>query len=175
MEASMHAIRAHLAGGPGIWSPCRGAPQLGKPLLGASFGGDVDHRGRISARGVKVHWVGYQESVKMLQNRLRVANPGPGYLHLGNAMVSPDQFLAELFPWRRVPFMKGGQRAYRWGDPPAGHRDEGGDCTRYAYAALQLVARRYNRATMWDQLAEAALATIGEQQRTSLVDALNFA
>jgi hypothetical protein len=31
-------------------------------------------------------------------------------------------------------------------------RDEAGDCTRYAYAALQLVSRRYNRATMWDQL-----------------------
>jgi len=35
---------------------------------------------------------------------------------------------------------------------PPGSRDEGGDCTRYAYAALQLVSRRYNRATMWDQL-----------------------
>jgi phage terminase large subunit GpA-like protein len=35
---------------------------------------------------------------------------------------------------------------------PQGEHDEGGDCTRYAYAALQLVARRYNRATMWDQL-----------------------
>jgi hypothetical protein len=31
-------------------------------------------------------------------------------------------------------------------------RDEAGDCTRYAYAAMQLVSRRYNRATMWDQL-----------------------
>jgi phage terminase large subunit GpA-like protein len=36
-------------------------------------------------------------------------------------------------------------------------RDEFGDCTVYAYAALQLLARRYNRATMWDQL-EATLS-----------------
>jgi hypothetical protein len=33
-----------------------------------------------------------------------------------------------------------------------------------AYAALQLVARRYNRATMWDQL-EASLAKPAAPQR----------
>jgi phage terminase large subunit GpA-like protein len=43
------------------------------------------------------------------------------------------------------------RREYKW-DLPPGSRDEAGDCTRMAYAALQLVARRYNRATMWDQL-----------------------
>lgn len=161
MEASMHAIRSHLADGPGIWSPCRGAPQPGKPLLGRSFAAEIDRKGRSVERGVQVHWVGYQESVKHLQSKLRVQSPGPGYLHLGNAMVSPDGFLAELFPWRRIPVRQNGQTVYRWGDPPAGHRDEGGDCTRYAIAARELVARRYNRATMWDQLEAAALATIG--------------
>jgi hypothetical protein len=37
-----------------------------------------------------------------------------------------------------------------------------------AYAALQLVARRYNRATMWEQLAAAIAAGApapGEQQQ----------
>jgi phage terminase large subunit GpA-like protein len=36
-------------------------------------------------------------------------------------------------------------------------RNEALDCLVYAYATLQWVARRYNRATMWDQL-EASLA-----------------
>lgn len=75
--------------------------------------------------------------------------PGPGYLHLGTAAT--DQFLAELFPWKRMPKRDNGQTVYSW-VLPRGARDEGGDCTRYAYAAFQLVARRYNRATMWDQL-----------------------
>ena len=66
-------------------------------------------------------------------------------------MASTDQFLAELFPWKRMPKRDKGQTTYSW-VLPAGSRDESGDCTRMAYAALQLVARRYNRATMWDQL-----------------------
>jgi phage terminase large subunit GpA-like protein len=65
--------------------------------------------------------------------------------------------LAELFPWKRMPKKGSRGREYHW-DCPTGMRDEAGDCTRYAYAALQLVSRRYNRQTMWDQLA-AQLAT----------------
>jgi phage terminase large subunit GpA-like protein len=175
LEASMHAIRAHLAGGPGVWSPCRGAPQPGKALLGKPFSAEINHKGQIVKRGIEVHWVGYQESVKHLHNRLRVSAPGPGYLHFGNELISTDQYLKELFPWRRVPVRKGGQTAYKWGDPPAGHRDEGGDCTRYAIAARELVARGYNRATMWDQLEAAALASIGEQKPDRLLSALRFA
>jgi hypothetical protein len=72
-------------------------------------------------------------------------------------MASTDQFLAELFPWKRMPKRDKGQTTYSW-VLPAGSRDEAGDCTRMAYAALQLVARRYNRATMWDQL-EAQVGT----------------
>ena len=73
-------------------------------------------------------------------------------MHLGEA--SSDQFLAELFPWKRVPRRDKGNTTYHW-ELPRGAHDEGGDCTRMAYAALQLVARRYNRATMWEQLARA--------------------
>jgi phage terminase large subunit GpA-like protein len=50
-----------------------------------------------------------------------------------------------------MPKRDKGQTTYSW-VLPAGSRDEAGDCTRMAYAALQLVARRYNRATMWEQL-----------------------
>jgi phage terminase large subunit GpA-like protein len=78
-------------------------------------------------------------------------------------MASTDQFLAELFPWKRMPRRDKGQTTYSWA-LPAGSRDEAGDCTRMAYAALQLVARRYNRATMWDQI-EASLAKPAAPQR----------
>ena len=97
-------------------------------------------QGRLTARG-------------HLQGRLRNDTPGPGYLHLGQAAT--DQFLAELFPWKRRAKMVKGFTRYEW-HLPAGEHDEGGDCTRMAYAALQLVARRYNRASMWDQLEASA-------------------
>jgi phage terminase large subunit GpA-like protein len=51
-----------------------------------------------------------------------------------------------------MPKKGAGKREYKW-DKPTGSRDEAGDCTRMAYAALQLVSRRYTPGTMWDQLA----------------------
>jgi phage terminase large subunit GpA-like protein len=104
----------------------------------------------IVKNGVNLYFVGYDESVKSLQYRLGVETVGPGYLHFG--LCSTDQFLAELFPWRRMPRRSRGQISYHW-EAPTGARDEGGDCTRYAYAVLQLVTRRYTPGTMWAQLA----------------------
>lgn len=134
------------------WVPMKGAPQKGKPLLGKGVAVDVNRKNQAATkRGVLLYHVGYDASVNHLQGRLRVDQVGPGYMHLGEAAT--DQFLAELFPWKRMPKRDKGQTTYQW-ILPSGSRDEGGDCTRMAYAALQLVARRYNRATMWDQLAE---------------------
>jgi phage terminase large subunit GpA-like protein len=117
---------------------------------------DVNRKNQgVIKRGVLLYNVGYDASVNHLQGRLRNDQPGPGYLHFG--MAATDQFLSELFPWKRMPKRDQGQTTYNW-VLPAGSRDEGGDCTRMAYAALQLVARRYNRATMWDQLERRAKA-----------------
>jgi phage terminase large subunit GpA-like protein len=137
------------------WVPVKGAPQKGKPLIGRGVPVDVNRKNQATKKGVMLYGVGYDASINHLQGRLRVEQPGPGYLHLGTAAT--DQFLAELFPWKRMPKRDNGQTVYSW-VLPRGARDEGGDCTRYAYAAFQLVARRYNRATMWDQL-QAALGT----------------
>lgn len=112
---------------------------------------DINHRGKVLKKGVKIYIVDYEQSVTLLRNRLRIDQPGPRYCHLGEA--ASDQFLAELFPWKRKPIRTtSGQPSYSWVLPRGAH-DEGGDCTRMAYAALQIVARRYNRATMWDQIA----------------------
>ena len=141
----------------GKWVPMKGSGVADKPLIGKGSPVEIDRKNKAvatkAARGVLLYELGYESSIKQLQARLRVDNPGPGYLHLGEA--ASDQFLAELFPWKRIPNRKGGQVSYHW-DKPAGSHDEAGDCTRMAYAALQLVARRYNRATMWDQI-EASL------------------
>jgi phage terminase large subunit GpA-like protein len=136
------------------WVPMKGDGTKGKPLLGRGNPVDVNAKNQsVQKRGVLLYRVGYDASVHHLQGRLRNEIPGPGYLHLGQA--STDQFLDELFPWKRMPKRDKGQTTYHWVLPP-GARDEGGDCTRYAYAALQLFSRKYNRATMWDQLAAQA-------------------
>lgn len=145
-----HEIRGWCRSRASQWVPMKGAHQKGKPLIGRGVAVDVNRKNQgITKRGVMLFHVGYDASVNHLQGRLRNEQPGPGYLHLGQA--STDQFLDELFPWKRMPKRDKGQTTYQW-VLPAGSRDEAGDCTRMAYAALQLVARRYNRATMWDQI-----------------------
>jgi phage terminase large subunit GpA-like protein len=145
-----HEVREWCRGRMAQWVPMKGAHQKGKPLLSRGAPVDINRKNQgVTKRGVLLYQVGYDASVNHLQGRLRNEQPGPGYLHFGQG--STDQFLAELFPWKRMPKRDKGQTTYSW-VLPAGSRDESGDCTRMAYAALQLVARRYNRATMWDQL-----------------------
>jgi phage terminase large subunit GpA-like protein len=134
----------------GKWVPVKGGSQSGKAIIGKGQAVDINRKNQaIQRHSVLLYPIGTDTSMAHLQGRLRSDTPGPGYLHLGEA--STDQFLAELFPWKRRPRMVKGFTQYEW-FLPQGEHDEGGDCTRYAYAALQLVARRYNRATMWDQL-----------------------
>jgi hypothetical protein len=145
-----HEVRDFCRTRGAAWVPMKGAAQKGKPLLSRGVPVDVNRKNQTSTkRGVMLYHVGYDASVHHLQGRLKSEIPGPGYLHFGQAAT--DQFLDELFPWKRMPKRDKGQTSYHWILPPGAH-DEGGDCTRYAYAALQLAARRYNRATMWDQL-----------------------
>jgi phage terminase large subunit GpA-like protein len=147
---STQEVRGWCRGQGGVWVPVKGAGTKGLPLVGRGRPVDINHKNQpVQKKGLMLYQVGYDTSVSHLQGRLRNEIPGPGYLHFGEG--STDQFLAELFPWKRVPRRKDGHVAYHW-ECPTGMRDEAGDCTRYAYAALQLVSRRYNRQTMWDQL-----------------------
>lgn len=130
------------------WVAMKGSGNKDLPIIEIGRSMEVNRKNKRVAKGAKIYQVGYSASVNHLKGQLRVEQPGPRYLHLGTA--STDDFLRELFPWKRVPKTKE-RREYKW-DLPAGSRDEGGDCTRMAYAALLLLARRYNRATMWDQL-----------------------
>jgi phage terminase large subunit GpA-like protein len=137
------------------WVPVKGSSQKGKAIIGKGTAVDINRKNQtVQKRSVLLYPIGTDTSIAHLQGRLRNETPGPGYLHFGEA--SSDQFLEELFPWKRKPKLVKGFTQYEW-ILPAGEHDEGGDCTRYAYAALQLLSRRYNRATMWDQI-EAQLA-----------------
>lgn len=132
------------------WVPVKGSSQKGKAIIGKGSAVDINRKNQaVQKRSVLLYPIGTDTSIAHLQGRLRNETPGPGYMHLGQAAT--DQFLAELFPWKRKPKQVKGFTQYEW-ILPQGEHDEGGDCTRYAYAALQLLARRYNRATMWDQL-----------------------
>lgn len=155
-------VRAFCQARKNVWVPMKGSGAAGKALIGKGTPVDVDAKNRSvvkPTRGLLLYIIGTDASMVHLQGRLRVESPGPGYMHLGAAAT--DQFLAELFPWKRRAKVVKGFTQYEWRKLDS-DRDEAGDCTRMAYAALQLVARRYNRATMWDQLeAQTAAQTPG--------------
>jgi phage terminase large subunit GpA-like protein len=144
------------------WVPVKGSGQRGKAIIGKGSAVDINRKNQaMQKRSVLLYPIGTDTSISHLQGRLRNETPGPGYLHLGEA--ANDQFLAELFPWKKKPKMVKGFTQYEW-ILPAGEHDEAGDCTRYAYAALQLFSRRYNRATIWDQLERRLTASKPEPQ-----------
>lgn len=162
----------------GRWQPMKGLHQQGKPLVGKPVPVNFTAKGKAANRmGKDLHiiGVGYDASVTKLGAMLRVEHQGPGYLHVG--MAATDQVLQELFPWKRVPKKStSGARVYHW-DKPRGTRDEAGDCTRYAYAAMRLVARGFAAGTMWEQLERRALASIQKdapQEAARLLAGLKF-
>ena len=134
---------------PGRWVAMKGSGTKGLPIIQKGKPTEVNRKNQsVTKRGGMVYTTGYEASVNMLKAMLRVEQPGPRYLHFGAA--SRDEFLRELFPWKWVPKTRA-RTEYKW-ICPVGSRDEGGDCTRMAYAAMLLVSRRYAKGTMWTQL-----------------------
>jgi phage terminase large subunit GpA-like protein len=129
--------------------PIKGANVKGSPVLGKGKAVDVNQRGRILNRGVLLYMVGGDAIKTTLYGRLRHGVPGPGFLHFGQA--ADDEFFRQLTAEKVQVRNLRGFPVREWVKRP-GDRNEALDCAVYAYAALQLTARRYNRAKMWDQL-----------------------
>jgi phage terminase large subunit GpA-like protein len=170
-------IRRWCAKRVGRWIPVRGLPQRDAPLTGPGRGVMFNRHDRPATRAgdVLMYGVGYRRSIDLWQNRLAIEQPGPGYVHLGAAAT--DEVVDELFPWTRKVVVQNGLVHHTWILPQGAH-DESGDCARYAYAAMQLVQRRgyaTNPDGMWEALEAAALATIGQGKKSSLLEAFQFA
>jgi phage terminase large subunit GpA-like protein len=134
-------------------SSVRGAVPVGKgkPV-------DVNARGKVQKRGVTLYMVGTDTIKTTLMARLRHNAPGPGFLHFG--LAADDDFFRQLTAERVQVRSLRGFPVRQWVKKP-GDRNEALDTLVYSYAALQLVARRYNRQRFWEQL-EAQL--LGRQQ-----------
>ena len=103
--------------------------------------------------------VGTDTLKRTVYARLKIDQPGPGFCHFGQNAT--DEYLAGLTSERLMPRMVKGFTVLEWHKHYA--RNEPLDLEVYCLAALELVKRRYNRATMWDQL-EAQLAQLAQAQ-----------
>lgn len=110
----------------------KGQSQSGKAILGKPTDQDVSWRGVKLKRGVKLWPVGADSAKAEIYGRLRIQQPGPGYVHLSKHLPGEvfEQLTAERLATRYVK----GHAKLEW-VKPAGKRNEALDCAVYALAA----------------------------------------
>jgi phage terminase large subunit GpA-like protein len=135
----------------------KGSSTKAAPALGKGSKVDVNWRGRVIKKGLTLFMVGTDTIKRTIYARLRRDTTGGGTIHFGIDVT--EDYLQGLTCERLVPKTVKGFQVLSW-EKPSGARNEPLDLCVYALAMLELVKRRYNRATMWDQLSKAA-----EQQR----------
>lgn len=128
----------------------KGSSTRAAPALGRGSKQDVNWRGKVVKGGVVLYMVGTDTIKRSIYARLQIQQPGPGFVHFGQNAT--DEYLEGLTCERLIPRMVKGFQILEW-QKPANARNEPLDTAVYCVAMLELVKRRYNRATMWDQLA----------------------
>lgn len=110
---------------------------------------DVNWNGKILKRGVKLWKVGTDTAKDLIYGRLRVMQPGPGYVHFSKEL--PSEFYAGLTIEQRVLQKTATGTVYRWVNPSHG-RNEPLDCTVYALFAANAINLHTYTNSMWARL-----------------------
>ncbi len=127
----------------------RGDNQPGKPIGGRATLQDVNYRGKTIKRGVKLWYVGADTAKDLLYGRLKVTQPGPGYVHFSNKL--PVEFFNGLTAESRVPVRTANGYVTRWVNVDR-KRNEPLDCTVYALAVTHRLALHTYTDKMWQRL-----------------------
>ena len=91
---------------------------------------------RQRKKGITVHLVGDDQSKALLYSRLKLTEPGPGYIHFPNNSSFDDEYFAQLTAEKLVTKIRGTRPYVEWVQTRP--RNEANDCLRYALAALRL-------------------------------------
>ena len=114
----------------------KGASVAGKDVLGKPTEQDVNWLGNRVKRGVKLWPIGTDSAKAEIYGRLRVTEPGPGYVHLSRHL--PPEVFEQLTAERLVTRYVKGKARLEW-VKPNGKRNEALDCAVYALAAAHYV------------------------------------
>lgn len=110
----------------------KGQSIAGKTILGKPSDQDVSWLGQRLKRGVKLWPIGTDTAKAEIYGRLRISEPGPGYVHLSRHL--PIQVFEQLTAERLVTRYVKGHARLEW-VKPNGRRNEALDCAVYALAA----------------------------------------
>lgn len=109
----------------------KGQSQAGKPIIGRPTDVSVNFKGLKLKRGVKLWPLGVDTGKAEFYGRLRVQQPGPGFVLLSRELA-PECF-QQLTSERMVTRYLKGRPKLEWVLPP-GRRNEDLDCAVYALA-----------------------------------------
>jgi len=130
----------------------KGDSRQGQPVKGRSSLQDVNYKGSVLKRGVRLWMVGTDTAKDLLFGRLKVEHPGPGYVHFSVGL--PVEFYEQLTAEVRVLQKTASGEQHRW--VKRQQRNEVLDCSVYAlFAAHMLDLHRFTD-LMWTKL-EAAV------------------
>jgi phage terminase large subunit GpA-like protein len=133
----------------------KGQPIAGKPLLGKPTDQELNWRGRVIKRAVQLWPMGSDTGKAAFYARLRIEEPGPGYVHLPAGLA--DEEFAQMTAEKLITRYVRGHAVREW-HLPSGRRNEALDCRVMADAA----AERYGvRHAPWDKI-EAGLRSAGQ-------------
>lgn len=136
----------------------KGDSRQGRPVKGKSSLQDVNFRGAILKRGVKLWMVGTDTAKDLLHGRLMVNDSGPGHVHFSKGL--PVEFYEQLTAEVRILQKTAVGEQYRW--IKRRQRNEALDCTVYAmFASHMLDLNRYTE-RMWAKLEDAVCPANGD-------------
>ena len=127
----------------------RGDPQPSKMVKGKATIQDVNWRGKVLKRGVRLWYVGTDTAKDLIYGRLCVTQPGAGYVHFTKDL--PPEFYHQLTAESRVPQRTSRGVEYRWVNTKRA-RNEVLDCTVYGVFCTHALGLHTYTAAMWSRL-----------------------
>lgn len=137
----------------------KGETAPGRPVKGRSTAVDVNWRGKVLKRSVKLWFVGTDTAKDLIHGRLQVAQPGPGYMHFSQDL--PPAFYAQLTAEKRVPVRTSRGVESRWVQP-SGVRNEVLDATVYAIFCSHILGLHTYTNAMWSRIESVVQPATGD-------------
>jgi len=126
----------------------KGDSQDGKPIKGRSSSQDVNYRGRILKNGIKLWLVGTDTAKDLFFGRLKVNQPGPGYVHFSKNL--PAAWYTGLTSEVRRQVKTSTGTKHRWVKTVA--RNEPLDTTVYALFCSEMLDHYKLSEAQWTRL-----------------------
>ena len=138
----------------------KGSSKYGEAIQGKGAWQDVNHAGRIIKKGVKLFMVGTDTAKDLFFGRLKVTQPGPGYVHFSAGL--PLEYFKGITAEVRVLARTATGDQYRWVNPKK-QRNEPLDGTVYAIFMSHLLGLDDKTERQWRELERQVEPNLFEQ------------